>query len=243
LPIGAGDDEVRHGLAVDVHLPADQVGPGVVAVVVHLQAPDRLAALRFKRGDLLLGEVAVVVVVAQLRVAACGLVALLDLLRGGVRRVDLAGSLQLLQHLGVGIHALGLAVGLVRAAGLDPLVPVEAKPLQGVNDGLVGLLSITLSIRILDAEDQLATSVAGISPVKQRGAHHADVRGAGGRWTKTYANFTHGHLSYPRCPDARSSAGAGARLSPFTRKNAPGCMATPPGASAGQSPARDKWTT
>src|SRR5699024_7798808 len=146
------------------------------------------------------------------------------------RRVDLAGGLQLLQDLGIDIHALGLAVGFVRAAGLDPLVPVEAEPLQGVDDGLVGLLGVALSIRILDAEDQLAAGVAGISPVEQRGAHHADVRGAGGRWTKTYANFTQGRHSDPRCPGAGSRPGAEPQDLPGGRTPPPpGCASHTPG--------------
>jgi len=50
------------------------------------------------------------------------------------------------------------------------LVPVEAEPLQAVEDRLYRLLGGSLPVRVLDPQEKLAARVAGIEPVKQGGA-------------------------------------------------------------------------
>ena len=51
---------------------------------------------------------------------------------------------------------------------------------------------MTGGVGVFDTENEGATYVTGISPVKQTGTHHTDVGGTGGRRTKTYANITAG---------------------------------------------------
>ena len=153
----------------------------VTSVVRHPDAEHGLAALGLERGKLLLGEFAVEVVVAQLGVAAGGAVAGLDLLRGGVALVGVAGVDQLGDDVLVQVQALGLAVRLVRSADLHAFLPGDAEPFQGLEQLLVALLRVARRVRVLDAEHEGALGVAGVGPVEQGGADQADVRGAGGR--------------------------------------------------------------
>ena len=105
----------------------------VVEAEVDLGNPEPqrgLAALGAERGLLLVGQVAVVVVVAELLRAPRSLVAGIDLFCGRVALVEVAGSEQAIRDLAIDLAALRLAVRLVRAADVDALVPVEAKPAQ-----------------------------------------------------------------------------------------------------------------
>ena len=194
--VGTCNDVVRLGLRLEGQLTTNEVLPGPI-LLRHAQAPHWLAAFGLECSDLLISEIAVVIVVAQLRVTAGRLVTLFHFLGSGISRVDVATFLQLLQDIGIDVHALGLAVRLVRTARHNPLVPVHAQPLQGVNDGLIRLFRVTCSVGVFDAENQLATSMARVCPVKKRSTNHAHVRGAGGRWAETYAyvrsSFSHAH--------------------------------------------------
>ena len=124
--------------------------------------------------------------------------ALLDLLGRRVGLVGVAGLKQARGHITVDVHALTLAVGAVRASLTDALVPVEAQPLQGLDDLVEGLLGVAGGIRVFDAEDEGSSRVAGVGPVEQARADHADVRGSCGRGAEADANvgtggscFTH----------------------------------------------------
>src|SRR5699024_10961787 len=90
------------------------------------------------------------------------------------------GVLQLRDDVLVDLAALGLAVGAVGTPDRDALVPVDPEPAHGVQQLVVGLLAVTSGVGVLDAGDQLAAVVAGVGPVERGGAHHADVRRAGG---------------------------------------------------------------
>ena len=141
-----------------------------------------LAALGLERGDLLLREVAVEVVVAQLGVPAGRPVAGLDLFRRGVatRRRN-PPSISLSIDILVDVAALRLAVGLMRAAHFHALVPADAQPLERLQQLVVALLAVPRRVRVLDPENQLALGVPRVGPVEQGGADQPDVRGAGGR--------------------------------------------------------------
>ena len=197
MAIGAHDDVVRHRASLEGDLASDQVRERDV-LVGHAQAQNRLAALGAVCRDLLLRQVAVEAVVAELGVLALGAVALLDLLGGRVGLVGVAGLKQARGHVTVDVHALALAVGAVRSALTDTLVPVEAQPLQGLDDLIEGLLGVAGGIRVFDTEDEGSSRVAGVGPVKQARADHADVRGSSGRGAEADANvgaggscFTH----------------------------------------------------
>ena len=185
--VGAGHHIIRLGLRLESQLSTHQVIPSPI-LVRHAEAPHRLSAFRLKGIDLLLGEVAVKVVVAKLRVASGCLVARLHFFIGGISRVDIAAILELLQDIGINIHALRLTVRLVRTTHIDAFIPAQAEPVQRINDGLEGLLGVTSGIGVLDAEDELAAGVAGIGPVEQRRADHAHVGRSCGRRAKTYAD-------------------------------------------------------
>ena len=197
VAVGAHDDVVRHRAGLEGDLAADQVRERDV-LVGHAQAQDGLASLGAEGGDLLLRQVAVKAVVAELGVLTFGAVTLLDLLGGRVGLVGVAGLEQAGGHVTVDVHALALAVGAVRASLTDALVPVEAQPLQGLDDLVEGLLGVAGGIRVFDAEDEGSSRVAGVGPVEQARTDHADVRGSCGRGAEADANvgtggscFTH----------------------------------------------------
>ena len=148
-----------------------------------------MAALGEEGRLLLLGEITVVAVVPELGVAARGTVTLDDLLGGRVRLVDVSGVLQLRDDLLIDVRALGLAVRPVGPADLDTLVPVDAEPAHRVEQLVVGLLAVAGGVGVLDAEDELAAMVTGVRPVEQGGAHHADVRGAGGAGAEAHPDL------------------------------------------------------
>ena len=179
LTARAHDDVVRHAACLEGDGAADQVGEGDV-LVRHPHPQDGQATLGAEGVLLLLGQIAVEAVVAELGVLATLTMARLDLLGGGEGLVQVARRQQLGGHLLVQVHALGLAVGLMRAPFTHALVPVQAQPGQGVQDGVEGLLGVTGGVGVLDPEDEGAAGVAGVSPVEQAGAHHAHVRGSRG---------------------------------------------------------------
>ena len=181
--VGAGEHEVRDHPGLERDLAADEVREGDVAVR-HPQPEHRPPALGPERGLLLLGQVAVRVVVAQLRVAPGRPVPRLDLLGRGVRLVHLARLHQQPEGVAVGVAALALPVRAVRAADLRSLVPLQAEPVQRVENCRVGLDTVALGVGVLDAEDEGAAGVTGVRPVEQRRPDQADVRGAGGRGQK-----------------------------------------------------------
>ncbi len=103
--VGADDHVVRDAAGLEGDVAADHVGEGDV-LVRHPDAEHGLAALGLERGQLLGGELAVEVVIAELGVAAGGAVARLDFLRGGVALVGVAGVEELGDDVLVEVQAL-----------------------------------------------------------------------------------------------------------------------------------------
>src|SRR5699024_10083439 len=92
-------------------------------------------------------------------------------------------------------------------ADINTFIPAQTEPGQRIYDCLIGLLRVTSRISILDAEDELATSVAGISPVKQGSSHHTNMRSTSGRRAKAYAYFlSHTDNVRPTSPDDSTKA-------------------------------------
>ena len=56
----------------------------------------------------------------------------------------------------------------------------------------IAFLGVALGVGVLDAEDERAAGVAGVGPVEQRGADHADMRSAGRRRAEPHP---HGSLA------------------------------------------------
>ena len=178
IAVRAHDHVIRHRTGLELDAAADQIVEDDV-LVGHADAQRGLAALRAERGLLLLGQVAVEPVIAELGRTAGGDVALLDLIRRRVRLVGIPGLKQAVGHLPVDGGTLGLAVRAVRAADLHALVPIQAEPTQRVEDLVVALLGIAGGVGVLDAEHEGAAGVAGFGPVEQGGADHTHMRGAG----------------------------------------------------------------
>src|SRR5690606_38146257 len=121
------------------------------------------------------------------------------------------GLLQALDHVAVDLGALRLPVGRVGPALLDALVPVDAEPLERVDELQVALLGIARGIRVFHPEDELAARVSGVGPVEECGAHHADVRGAGGRRAEPDAHIGTGRLGEGERHPSDPTGGAAAQ--------------------------------
>ena len=187
----ADQDEVREGSRREGHLAADEIDVSEV-FVRHTQAPGRLAPLRAVRGALLLGQIPVEIVVAQLLRSAVRLVARVDLFRRRVALVHRTRIHELLQHLAVDLVALRLPIGRVRPPDLDTLVPVDVQPAQGFEELLVALLAVTGGVGVLDPEHELPTVVAGVGPVEEHGADETHVREARRRRAESHADIGSG---------------------------------------------------
>ena len=234
--VAAHDDHVVLQGRVEVDVAVDGVVHGDHAAVLgHLEAPDIGLASRHALLALLATHAAAGVGVGGQAVVLDGLAAHLVLLGRAKAGVGAAVGVELGQCLAVGVEALGLQVGAVRAAHLGALVPVKAQPAHGADDEVDVFLGGALGVGVLDAQDELAAGGAGIGPVVDGSAGAADVelaRGAGG---KADANFSHGDT--PRClfTDARDctaqavgSARCGAAL-PHAKRE-PAAWAGSPGA-------------
>src|SRR5699024_1953417 len=97
----------------------------------------------------------------------------------GERRVDEAAVFEFGDDVLVDLTALGLAVGLVWSTHLHAFIPVDAHPIHGIKQLLVGLFGVAFGVGVFDAEDHFAAGVAGPAPVKQGGTDQSNVWGAG----------------------------------------------------------------
>ena len=138
LAVGAHNHEVRNGAGLEGDFAAHHVCKRDV-FIRHAHAQNGFAALCSEGGLLLFCQVAVVAVVAQLGVTSGCAVASFGFFRCGERFVQVAGFFELLDDVLVDLAALGLAVGAVGAADVDALIPVQAQPVHGFDDLLVGL--------------------------------------------------------------------------------------------------------
>ena len=91
---------------------------------------------------------------------------------------------------GVAIEPLGLAVGRERPTDVRALIPVEAQPVQGVEDLRLAVLTEPGLVGVLDPQDELTALLADESQVEERDVCRADVRVAGGRGSNAQANRT-----------------------------------------------------
>ena len=98
----------------------------------------------------------------------------------GIAIIGVAFLQQLIDHFLVPLHALHLVI--------RTLVPVEAEPGHAVKNGLHGSLGGAFLVGVLDAQNEFAAHLAGVSPGKQRGARAADMQIAGGRGGETGAD-------------------------------------------------------
>ena len=110
----------------------------------------------------------------------------------------MSGFQQPLGSVDIKVIALRLKVRAIRTADLRALVPVDAEPAEPVEDGLKCLGLVAFSVRVVDAQDELAAVPSGQQPVEQGGADAADVEITGGAGSKTCADIVHA-LSVVSC--------------------------------------------
>ena len=124
-----------------------------------------------------------------------------QLLGRAVAVVGLVLAEQPLGGLLVERQPLHLAIRPVRPAGrqaghLRPLVPLEAQPVQPVEDVALVLDGRARRVRVLEAQHEGAAHVAGEEVVEERGARGADVQRPGRAGRDAAAD---GHGASPGC--------------------------------------------
>src|SRR5258705_6866154 len=124
------------------------------------------------------------------------------------------------------MKAVGLAVRTAGTADIRPLVPLQPKPAQILEDALLEFLLGPLRIGVLDAQDERAVVAAREQPVEQRGARVADVQLAGGAWREADSHLSAG--APPRTPAPSLPSLDAARDAPSASRGA-GAPAPPPG--------------
>ncbi len=86
---------------------------------------------------------------------------------------------------------VGALVALHSAAGLRALIPVEAEPLERMENDVNVLGLVARGVGVLDAQDEGAARVTGVEPVEERGAGAADMKHARGGGGKADADGIH----------------------------------------------------
>src|SRR6185437_4628307 len=112
--------------------------------------------------------------------------------------------------------------GEIRTLIDDLFVPVEAEPVEPVEDRARGLIRAARLVRVLDAQEELAAVLAGVEPVEERGAGAADVEVTSGAGGESYPDRHSmrcgvrrregGGRNSIRCGVRRRNAGGGARF-------------------------------
>src|ERR1051325_3920643 len=206
--VGAGNDRIADRTRLHLDLAGYFVVDDDGVIVGHLE-PDRRRLLlvpahgvgRIKRA-----------IAASMDVRLLGALGVLaqsvDLLFRHVARIGVSGRQQLEGRLAIELAALGLEVRSERTADAWAFVPVDAEPLEAIQNRLQGLGAIAFGGGVVDAQDEAAAVLFGVEPVEQRCADAADVEVAGGAGSKTRANLCHDGLS-DSCPRrARPSTSA-----------------------------------
>ena len=80
-------------------------------------------------------------------------------------------------------QTLALTVGPVVASAVRTLVPLQAQPFQGIDDGLLGFFGGALAVGILDAQNHASPMPLGKGQIEQGHVSGPDVGIAGGRWS------------------------------------------------------------
>ncbi len=182
-----------HAVPRDLDVAAEHVRNHADALGGHLHADDMGLARCDARGRLLAGKVHAVAVIAR-GFLALGLLGtqLVQALGGAEAGEGMVLVHQLLGVLLVDLAALALAVGTMRAAHIRALVPLDAQPAQGVEYLLLGLAGGAQLVRILDAQDELATVLTGEAEIEEGDVGGTDVRVTGGRRRDAGADSGHG---------------------------------------------------
>ncbi len=201
-PIGP----LNHMVLLAVPGKLDPAADGIVdhegALAGHLQPHHALPSLGLKppRGVVVEGGEPAAVE-KRLAGGLSGLAFLVEFLRSGEVAIGVARRQQ---RGGGGLVAgrpLRLVVGSVRPAYARPLIPVDAEPLQAVENRLEGCVDVPFGVGVVDPEDELAAPLACEKPVEQRRADTADVKVAGGARRESGADGHRGSISWRRRHD------------------------------------------
>ena len=168
--VGAQQNEIVEILVLEDDASLHGVLDDRLAVLGRLDAHD-IGRAGGRLGGVAIAPAAVVAPGALFRL---GLLAhLLEFLRGGVAAIGAALRQQRFGDLGMARGARGLVDDLA--------VPIEAEPLQPVDDGVDRRLRGALAVGVFDAQHHPAAVLLGVEPVEQRRARAADMQKAGGR--------------------------------------------------------------
>ena len=178
--VGAHDHVVAELRVLEAHLAAHDVGDDALALVGRAQADHRRDSRSLPRGPLRVAESEAAARVDERAARLLGSVALGgELLGRAVAAVCEALREELLGDRMMTRAALALDVGLVRAADIRPLVPLEPDPAQRALDLLDRLGMLARLVGVLDPQHEAPAVVARVEPREQRGAHAAHVQQAG----------------------------------------------------------------
>lgn len=112
---------------------------------------------------------------------------------GTVVLIDAVGCDEFFEPGVVDGDAFALEVGAEVSAFFGAFIPIEAEPVQAVEDSLACFVGVSCFVGVFDAEDEGAAVFSCEEPVEERGSRAADVEVAGGRWCEAGANG-HGGL-------------------------------------------------
>ena len=150
-------------------------------LIGHTQTPYGFTAFGAESLFLLIAQVTIIVIVAELRILPRCFTAFPHLIGGREILIDIPALNELLKNLLVNVltFTLRLTIRFMRAAYAHAFVPVNAQPVQTVEHLVERFFRISCRIGILNTENELTAGMARISPVKQGCTYHAHVRGSG----------------------------------------------------------------
>ena len=183
--VGADDDEVAAEVGhVDLDPAADDVVEGDDALT-DPEAERAASAFRLAGATLVRRQMrAPTDVAGRLLGRLLRLAVGVELLRRAVAGIGEVVGEQPLGGRRVARQPLHLAIGRMRAAGrlagdLGPLVPLQAEPVQAVEDVLLELDRAAGDVGVLEPEDEGAADVPGVEEVEQSRPGGADVERPG----------------------------------------------------------------
>ena len=188
--VGFNNNEITDIIGIKNYIATNHVANENLLVGRNAEANGRFAAFSFKLSNLLFGQMtAFAHITRHFAFFDQALAFFLQLLIGAVAIVSLAFSQQLVSIFFVDIKTFHLMIRSVRAANINALIPVHTQPLQSSLDIFLGFRGRTLTVGILDTQNQLAAGFAGQQIVEQRTARTTDMERAGRARRKSYSNF------------------------------------------------------
>ena len=178
--VGPLNDVVLLAGPLELHPAANQIVENQRSFGGHLQPHDGLPPSGLESGPIGGRFGHETAAVAERPLLALRRLALgLEFLGRGVVVIGMAAGQQLFDGLLIAIQPLRLVVGGERTAHLGPFVPIDAQPMQAVEDRLQRLLDVPLLVGVVDPQNELAAMLPGEQPIEQRGPDAANVQISG----------------------------------------------------------------